>query len=97
MAAAQNTSAGHDEPLEESAARQEVAADSLTPLERAVIELEKRRFRYQGSKEQAIEKQLGLSPVAVGLGLETPKREAWAILNPEIVHAFLRRRIKYTR
>ena len=64
MAAAQNTSAGHDEPLEESAAGQEVAADSLTPLERAVIELEKRRFRYQGSKEQAIEKQLGLGPVA---------------------------------
>ncbi|WP_237202806.1 DUF3263 domain-containing protein [Rothia endophytica] len=64
MPAAQNNSAGQTDPLDESVADQATSPDPLTPLERAVIELEKRRFRYQGSKEQAIQKRLGLSPVA---------------------------------
>lgn len=36
----------------------------LTPQERAILDMEKRRFKYQGSKEQAISKDLGLSPVS---------------------------------
>ena len=34
----------------------------LTPLELAILELEERKFRYQGTKEKAILK-LGLSPI----------------------------------
>lgn len=35
----------------------------LTDREAAILALEKKRFKYQGSKEQAISR-LGLSPVA---------------------------------
>lgn len=77
MPAAQNAPDGHGEPLAPSTVEQEPATDPLTPQERAVVELEKRRFRYQGSKEQAIQKQLGLSPVAyyqqLNSMLETPR------------------------
>ena len=34
----------------------------LTPLELAILELEERKFRYQGTKEKAILK-LGLRPI----------------------------------
>ncbi|WP_237241680.1 DUF3263 domain-containing protein [Rothia nasimurium] len=36
----------------------------LTELERGILDLEKKRFKYQGSKEQAITRTLGLTPVA---------------------------------
>ncbi|MFW0182199.1 DUF3263 domain-containing protein [Rothia sp. CCM 9417] len=36
----------------------------LTEQERAILDMEKKRFKYQGSKEQAISKDLGLSPIA---------------------------------
>lgn len=36
--------------------------DALTELEEKILALEKRRWRYQGSKEQAIKNQLGLGP-----------------------------------
>lgn len=38
--------------------------DRLTPQERAILDMEKKRFKYQGSKEQAISKYLGLTPVS---------------------------------
>ncbi|MDO4897913.1 MAG: DUF3263 domain-containing protein [Rothia sp. (in: high G+C Gram-positive bacteria)] len=55
--------------------------DPLTPEERAIITLEKKRFRYQGSKEQAIHKQLGLSAVAYYQRLNS------MIDNPRIIQA----------
>ena len=36
----------------------------LTDQERAILDMEKKRFKYQGSKEQAISKHLGLTPIA---------------------------------
>ncbi|WP_421084371.1 DUF3263 domain-containing protein [Rothia nasimurium] len=36
----------------------------LTETEQAILNLEKKRFKYQGSKEQAISRVLGLSPVS---------------------------------
>ncbi|WP_237207592.1 DUF3263 domain-containing protein [Rothia nasimurium] len=39
-------------------------AEGLSELEVAILNLEKKRFKYQGSKEQAITRTLGLTPVA---------------------------------
>lgn len=39
-------------------------ACQLTDQERAILDMEKKRFKYQGSKEQAISKYLGLTPIA---------------------------------
>lgn len=36
----------------------------LSDLDRKILELEKRRFKYQGSKEKVMVQELGLSPVA---------------------------------
>lgn len=38
--------------------------EGLTENEAAILNLEKKRFKYQGSKEQAITRTLGLTPVA---------------------------------
>lgn len=38
--------------------------EGLTELELGILALEKKRFKYQGSKEQAMVRTLGLSPVA---------------------------------
>ncbi|WP_237188836.1 DUF3263 domain-containing protein [Rothia nasimurium] len=40
------------------------APQGLTRTEQAILDLEKKRFKYQGSKEQAIGRVLGLTPVA---------------------------------
>lgn len=53
-------SAGSPEPHLESQASPHL----LTPQERAILAMEKKRFKYQGSKEQAISKELGLTPIA---------------------------------
>lgn len=39
-------------------------SEGLSELEVAILNLEKKRFKYQGSKEQAITRTLGLTPVA---------------------------------
>lgn len=59
----ENTAQG----VEDTADRAESAQkpeDALTATERAIIALEKRRFRYQGSKEQAITHDLGIPVIA---------------------------------
>lgn len=38
--------------------------EGLAELELSILALEKKRFKYQGSKEQAISSTLGLTPVA---------------------------------
>ena len=54
---------------EDTGAEEETQADApeqsadnqLTELERGVLAIEKKRWRYQGSKEQAIVKELGIN------------------------------------
>lgn len=45
--------------------------ENLTAIERSIIALEKKRFRYQGSKEQAIVQELGMSVIAYYQQLNT--------------------------
>lgn len=45
----------------EATTEPEETEDSLTQLEVDVLSIEKKRWRYQGSKEQAILKQLGIN------------------------------------
>lgn len=63
----EGTEYNRENTAEDSADRAEGAQkpeDALTATERGIIALEKRRFRYQGSKEQAIARDLGLSAIA---------------------------------
>lgn len=69
------------EPTPASGTDSAKVQENLTEQERAILELEKKRFRYQGSKEQAIQKKLGLSAVAYYQLLNT------MIDNPRVIAA----------
>lgn len=56
-----NLPAGSAVPLPEPPAG---SRPRLTAHEQAILDMEKKRFKYQGSKEQAISRQLGLTPIA---------------------------------
>lgn len=51
-------------PLASASEAQASSIHQLTDQERAILDIEKKRFKYQGSKEQAIRKRLGLTPIA---------------------------------
>lgn len=55
----------------ETVSERETDSWTLTELERNILNLEKKRFRYPGAKEQVIRAQLGLSAVSYYQKLNT--------------------------
>lgn len=67
--------------------------DGLEPIERAILDLEKQRFKYQGAKERAIRLQLRM-PVTEyyqRLNALLDTRAAWAA-EPVLVRRLVRLR-----
>lgn len=67
--------------------------DGLEPMERAILDLEKQRFKYQGAKERAIRLQLRM-PVTEyyqRLNALLDTRAAWAA-EPVLVRRLVRLR-----
>lgn len=55
--------AKHSDPIPPQEAEEPEARNTMSELEHAIIALEKKNWRYQGRKEQAI-LNMGLSPIA---------------------------------
>lgn len=88
----ENTAQGVEDSDEQAEGAQK-PEDALTATERGIIALEKRRFRYQGSKEQAIARDLGLSAIAYYQQLNTMMDSPRVIAaEPELMNRLRARR-----
>lgn len=84
-------------PIPERESQGAPQEEALTQLERNIIALEKRRFRYQGSKEQAISRDLGLTPIAYYQHLNTMMDDPRVIAQaPDLMRRLRQRRDSLT-